>query len=89
MVLKHRQFKNSESDKIESRYSKHQQLDVHNNQERKSLDKLEFENKGENITYISFLFDANPPPQKELSCLTEINKESKSLNHLICILKIS
>lgn len=51
----------------------------------KSLDELESEGERENIRYISLLFIANPPPQKELNRSTNMGEGIKSINHLVCI----
>lgn len=68
LILKREKLKDNRSNKMESKGSKCQQLDIYNNKERKDLDKFEDEGKGENIRYISFLF-VNIPffSQKELT----------------------
>ena len=85
-MLKRQQFDDNESNETEPRDSKCQQLNVHNDKEEKSLDKFEDEGKGEDIKYIPLLFVVFP--QKESNCLTNINKRTKSLNHLVYIPKI-
>ena len=45
MVLKHQQFQDSKSDKIEPKGSEYEWLDLHNNKKEKGLDK--FGNKDE------------------------------------------
>lgn len=53
-MLKRQQFKDSESDKMESSVSKRQRLDVYVNEERQGLNKYKSEGKGEK--YIFFFF---------------------------------
>ncbi len=71
---------------MEPKVSKHQQLDLYNNEEGKSLDKFEDEGEEENIGYISLPFFA--PPQKKSNCPTNIGERTRSLNYLVYIPKI-
>ena len=80
-MLKRQQIKDSKSNKMESRGSKRQQLDLYDNEEEESLDKFEDENKREGIRYVPFLFVA--PPRKESNCPIDMDKETRSPNHLI------
>ena len=41
MILKHQEFEDSGSDKMEPRNSKHQQFDLYDNKKEKGLDKFE------------------------------------------------
>lgn len=65
----------------ESKVSKHQHVDIHDNKELKSLDK--YEDKGDRYVLLP------SPPQKESNCLIDLRKKTKSLNYLIYIPKIS
>ena len=85
-MLKRQRFEDSKIDKIESKSSKHQQLDLRNNEEEEGLDKFEDEGEEKGIRYISLLFVT--PSRKESNRPTNISKETKSLNHLVCIPKI-
>lgn len=58
-VLKHQQFKDSESDKTESSVSKRQRLDVHDDEEGQGLDKYEGEDEGKRYVSVPFI---TPPP---------------------------
>ena len=71
---------------MESRGSKCQRLYMHDNKEKKSLDKFKGEGKREDIEYVFLLFIALL--QKESNRLTDMGKRTKSLNHLVCISKI-
>ena len=86
VVLKHQRFENSRSDKMELRGSKRQQLDLHDDEKGEGLDKFEDEGKRKGIGYVPLLFVT--PPQKELNRLTDMDKETRSLNHFVCIPKI-
>lgn len=86
-VLKRQQFKDNGSDKRESRGLKCQQLDAHDNEERKGLDVFEGKCEGEDIGYIPFPFFA--PLQKESNRPIDIGKGTRSPNHLVCIPKIA
>ena len=59
-MLKRQRFKDSGSDKIKSRGSKHQRLDLHNNEKEESVDKFEGEVEEKGIGYVLFLFVAPP-----------------------------
>lgn len=59
---------------------------MYDNEEGKSLDKFESEDKREDIGYVPFFFVI--PPQKESNRLIDMGKGIKSLNHLVCIPKI-
>lgn len=54
MILKHQQFKNGKSNKVESKSLKYPQLYIHNNKEKKSFNKFEDKNDKENIGYVCF-----------------------------------
>ena len=86
IVLKRQRFENSRSDKMELRGLKRQRLDLRNNEEEKSLDEFEGEGEGKGIGYVPFPFIA--PLQKESNRPTNMGKRTKTLNQLICILKI-
>ena len=85
-VFKHQRFEDNGSNKIELRGSKHQRLDLRDDEEEEGLDKFEGKSEGEDIGYVLFLFIA--PLQKESNCVTNIGKGTKSLNHLVYIPKI-
>ena len=61
-MLKRQQLEDSESDETESRGSKCQRLDMHDNEEGETLDEFEGEGEGENTGYVSLPFVTNPPP---------------------------
>lgn len=88
-MLKYQQFKDSKNDEIESSISKRRQLNMHDNEKRQSLNMYEGEGKGEGkrdilFFFIGLLFFS----QKELNCPINLGKRTKSLNHLVYILKI-
>ena len=86
-MFKRQQFKDNESDETESSVSKCQRLHVHDNEKGQGLDKYKGECKDEK--YVLFPFITPPcPPQKELYCPTDLGEGTKSLNHLVYILKI-
>ena len=85
-VLKRQQFKDGGSDEMDPRGSKCQRLDLRDNEEEEGLDKFESEGKEKNIGYVPLSFIALP--QKESNRLTDMGKGTRSLNHLVCILKI-
>lgn len=58
-------------------------------EKRQELDKYEGEDEGENERYVFFPFIAPLLlSQKESNRLTDLGENTKSLNHLVCILKI-
>lgn len=84
-IHKCQQFKVNKSEKREPRVSEYQCINMYNNEKRYDLD----EYKGKGNRYVSFSFNAPCfSLYKESNCLTDLNKEINSLNHLICILKI-
>lgn len=81
-VLKHLQFGDNINDKMKLGESKRQHLDEQNNKERNSLDKDESEIK--DVRYIlSPFISLFPLFQKESNRLSNLGKETRSLNHLI------
>ncbi len=85
-MLKCQRFEDSRSDKTEPRGSKHQRLDLRDDEEGEGLDEFEDEGEGKDIEYILFPFVALP--RKESNRPTDIGKGTRSLNHLVCIPKI-
>ena len=55
--------------------------------DNKSLNVYERE-EGENVRYSALLFVNLPPSQKDSNRPTDIGKETKNLNYLVCTLKI-
>ncbi len=86
MLLKHQRFKDSGSDKTESRGLKCARFNARDDKEEEYLDEYECEGKRENIRYILFLF-ITPllPPQKESNYPINKGKKIRNLNHLIYI----
>ena len=86
-VLKRQGFEDSENDETKSSISKRQRLDVYYNEEGQGLDK--YESKGKDKRYVLFSFIAPSPLFKKKSNRpTNPGKGIRSLNHLVCILKI-
>lgn len=86
-MLKRQQSKDNESDETESSVSKCQRLDVYNDKKRQGLDK--YKSEGEGKIHIHFLYMAYLlPPPKESNLLINLVEETRSLNHLIYIIKI-
>lgn len=83
-MLKCQQFKDNASDKMESSISKYH---MHDNEEEQSLDKYESEDKGKRYILFSFITPLSTL-QRESNRLTNLGEGIKSLNHLVCILKI-
>ena len=50
-----------------------------------NLDKYKDENKGKDIGYVPLPFITLPPPQQESNHPTDMDKGTRSLNHLLCI----
>ena len=86
-VLKRQQFKNSGNDETELKRSKHQCLNKRDNEERNSLDKDKSEIEGARYVLFAFVFLLFLP-QKVSNRLSDLDKGTKSLNHLVCISKI-
>ena len=61
---------------------------MHDNKEVNDLDKFKYDSEEKNIEYDLFLFIAPITLlQKELNYLTNVNKETKSLNYFACLSK--
>ncbi len=86
MVLKRQRFEDSKSEETEPKVPKHQRMGMHNDKERLSLDKYKDERK--NVKYVPLPFVAPSPPRKESNRPTDMGKQTKNLNHLVCIPKI-
>ena len=86
VVLKRQRFVDSGSDEMKPSGSKYQWLDLRNNKEEENLDKFEDKGKRKDIGYVLFPFVASL--QKESNCPIDISKQTRSLNHLVCIRKI-
>lgn len=87
VMLKRQRFKDSESDKMESSILKYQRLDIYNKKERQGLDKYEDEDEDKKYIFLSFIalflyF------QRESNHLTDLNEGIRSLNDLVCLLRI-
>lgn len=83
-MSKYQWFDNSESEKTAPK--KHEQFDEHNNKKGQDLDKNENEIKGDRyipLSFSAFLFS----PQKKSNHLLDLGKKTRSLTHLVCILK--
>lgn len=64
-------------------------MDIYDDEKRQlALDKYKGEGKKEreDIGYVFFSFVALFSPQKKLNCATDMDKETRSLNHLVYIL---
>ena len=86
-VLKRQWFKDSGIDKTELKGSKYQYLDKRDDELKNSLD--EDEGKIEDIRYISSPFVSLLfLPQNVSNRLSDLAKETMSLNYLVCIPKI-
>ena len=85
-MLKRQHFKDSRSDKTKPRGAKCQRLDERDNEEKNGLDEYEGEIKG--TKYVALLFIPLFFPQKVSNHLSDLGKATRSLNHLIYILKI-
>ena len=89
VVLKRHQFEDSKSEKIELKVLKCQHVGVYDNSAMQCENGYKNESKGKNIGYIPFQFIAPSLPfQKKSNRPTDYGEEIKSLNHLVCILKI-
>lgn len=80
-MFKYQQFEDRKSDAIKPKALKRPYVDKYDNKERQGLDKYQ-NSSGRYIPLSSCL-------QKELNRLTDLSKRIKSLNHLICISKLS
>ena len=86
-MLKRQRFEDNESDETESSVSKCPRLDVYDNKEGQGLEEYEGESEGER--YVLFpLIAPHPPLQRESNRPTDLGEGTRSLNHLVCILKI-
>ena len=63
-----------------------QQFDKRDNEEGQSLDEDECDGDGNRYIFLPFIV-LSLPPQKELNRLSGLGKGTKSLTHLVCILK--
>ncbi len=72
---------------MEPRGLKHQRLDACDDEEGEGLDEFEGEGEGEDIGYIPLPFVA--PPRNGSNRPTDMDEGTRSLNHLVCIRKIS
>ena len=63
-------------------------MGVDDNEKGQSLDEYEDVDDGDDIGYVPLLFVAVLPLRKELNHLTDMGERTRSLNHLVCILKI-
>lgn len=89
-MLKHQQFKDSESDMTELRVSKCQRVDKHDNEKGYGLDKYEGEDEDKRLGYVFVLFiDSFSLFQKESNCLTDLGKIIKSLTTLQAYQKLA
>ena len=80
VVLKHQQFEDNKSEKTGPRISKHECVGVYDDE---SLDKYKGE-EGKDVGYNLLLFVTLPPLQKESNRLTDMDKGTRNLNHLVC-----
>lgn len=80
--LKRHLFDDNDSEKRAPRVYKLPQIDK-SDIKKQDLDKYEGKVNG----YVSFLPVPPPLPQKELNYLSDLDKRTKSLTHLVCIPK--
>ena len=86
-LLKRQRFEESGSDETEPKGLKRQRLDERDDEEGNSLDEDEGEIEG--ARYVSPPFVPLPSlPRKVSNRPSDLGKGTKSLNHLVCILKI-
>lgn len=88
-MLKRHQFEDSKIEEIELRVLKCQHVEVYDNSAMQCQNGYKNESKGKNIGYVPFQFVAPSLSLQKMSNRTiDYGEETKSLNHLVCILKI-
>ena len=87
-LLKRQRFEESGSDETEPKRLKRQRLDERDDEEGNSLDEDEGEIEGARYVLFPFVL-LLLLPQKVSNCPSDLGEKIRSLNHLVCIPKIS